>query len=1376
MFDRMRNNWGDRKGKRSRFAKKATSCVLLRFFAEKVSVAGFVRIASGLLAATILAANLLLPVAAATGTVEETDPEERAEQMLHQARVLFISSYALDWESVPLQINGLRSSLGTEAKIDYIFMDSKTLSDTRADAQLIMRLQERNRIGAEYDLIVVGDDAALEFLTKYYTVFFEGLPVVYEGINGMELAERVPEVLPNSTGVLECFPIKETIDVALQLYPYATRVVDIADSTQAGEDSYQQFMAVKDQFPNLQFERINPSELTVDEIEDVLSEYNNDTILLYQMMQEDVRGNKYSIAQGASIVTAKTAVPVFRADECGVEYGLLGGCVINYTDMGQLAGEMALEILKGKNAADIPVQKMDGKYLFNGRVMKHYQITKADLPEDAILIDYQESYFEQNRRFITIVTIAAVAAFGIIAILTYQNIRRQRLYEIIRRQEEENTRLINTIPTGITIYNVHDTREKQIFVNDGFFSLMGTTREEWIKCYGTDEDILLALHEGDRQNVDGVLVALENGENYFSIELRFLLPGQMNFKWVGVTGQVYERGDSGIIIYCTYADTDEIERSKQMVEDARASMEIAIENAHMTYMEYYPFEHMAIFGNGRERWQLPRYLEEFPQSFIERDIVHPKDAAMFEKAFKDIDGGVESMTIDIRERQHYAAGIYEWMRLRMVSVNDEDGRRSKVICMFTSINEQKMAEAKYQSHLDSLLGLNPNAVTSFRLNLSQNTCETGHSNSAEIMRFTLDGDMTADGFFKHIAQLVMDPAERAGFIEIFDRKSLIKVYEDGNRRKSYEHHLQLENRKNDWMITSVELIQNPETKDIEAILYELNINNKRRKEQIIQEIIKYDYDALYFIDAVTQEYVTYIDDQTLADSVESREHFSHDFHLQLMNMAADDASRKTISELTWDVILDNLEKSDEFSVYVSLKTDEPGHIGRKLIRFTNIDKANEKIFVMIHDVTEIYEMEEQQKHDLTAALEAAEEANRVKSDFFARMSHDIRTPMNGILGMTELAKNERKPTQVREYLKKIEYSGQYLLSLINDVLDMSKIESGHMVLRPEIYSKEEFRNYLDAVIRPNCESAGINFQCILGDDDTYDIIVDRLRFNQIFMNLLSNATKFTAQGGTVELKMEYLDHDDEYVTVRTYVRDTGIGMSREFMKMMFDPFTQEEEKRTSGMIGTGLGLSIVRQLVDMMGGTITAESTRVNPDHPELPHGTTFTVTFHLPYQLHQVTDEQVNEKQLSKDELLGYDFTGYNLLMCEDNDINAEIVIRMLSKSGFTIDRAENGRVGVELFEQSQVGGYDAVLMDVRMPELNGLDATRVIRAMKRPDAKKVPFIAMTANAFEEDVQAAREAGIDVHLAKPVNREKVLETLYKVLVMKGISRSNSKN
>ncbi|MCR5717050.1 MAG: hypothetical protein K6G23_09415, partial [Lachnospiraceae bacterium] len=1179
-----------------------------------------------------------------------TDPEELAEKLLHQARVLFISSYALDWDSVPKQIDGLRASLGEEAKIDYLFMDAKDLDPFKAEVQLISRLQEKIRDKNTYDLVILGDDAALEFALKYHTVFFEEMPIVYEGINSLALAERAKEELPNSTGILEKFPLKETIDVALSLQPYASKVIAISDDSQTGQGSYGQFEAIRDEYPDLTFGRVNPSEMTVDELENTLAEFNDDTVLLYLMMEEDIEGNHYSVAQGASIVTAKSVVPVYRANESGLEYGLMGGCIINFTEMGRRAGEMALELLQGKTVEEMPVEMMEGAYVFNGLVMKRFQVAKADLPDGSTFINYEESYFDQNRRLITLIVVVALISVGIIAILTYQNIRRQRLLEIIRRQEEESTRLINSIPTGITIYNVHDAKEKQIFVNDGFFSVMGTTREEWIKSYGTDEDILLALYEADRQSVDGVLVALDNGENFFSIELRFLQPGQLTYKWIGVTGQVYERNAGGIIMYCTYADTDEIERSKQLVEDARASMEIAIENANMTYMEYYPFEHMAIFGNGRERWQLPRYLEEFPQSFIERDIVNPQDATAFCRAFEEVDAGKENVTIDLRERAYYGSRIYEWVRLKMVSVVDEDGRRSKVICMFTSINEQKKAEAKYQSHLDSLLGLNPNAVTSFRLNLTRNTCETGHSNSAEIMRFTLDGDMTSEGFIKHIAQLIMDPMERAAFTDIFDRKHLIKVYEDGDRRKSYEHHLQLENRKNDWMVTSVELIQNPETKDIEAILYELNINNKRRKEQIIQEITKYDYDALYFIDVVTQEYVEYIDDRTLASSAEQKEHFSHDFHMRLMKMAADEASEKTISALTWDVILKNLEEKDDFSVYVSLKASEKGRIERKLIRFTNIDRDNEKIFVMIHDVTEIYEMEEQQKRNLAAALEAAEQANRVKSDFFARMSHDIRTPMNGILGMTELAKNERKTAQVREYLKKIEYSGQYLLSLINDVLDMSKIESGHMILHPEPYSGEEFIRYLDAVIRPNCESAGIEFICKMDPKENRVLIVDRLRYNQIFMNLLSNATKFTKQGGSVELKVEWGKDDGESIVQKVYVRDTGIGMSREFMKTMFDPFTQEEAKRTSGMIGTGLGLSIVHQLVTMMDGTIIAESTPYNPEHPELPHGTTFIVTLRLPYVKQEEVGEAPEIRKISGEEIMNYDFAGYNLLLCEDN------------------------------------------------------------------------------------------------------------------------------
>ena len=361
------------------------------------------------------------------------------------------------------------------------------------------------------------------------------------------------------------------------------------------------------------------------------------------------------------------------------------------------------------------------------------------------------------------------------------------------------------------------------------------------------------------------------------------------------------------------------------------------------------------------------------------------------------------------------------------------------------------------------------------------------------------------------------------------------------------------------------------------------------------------------------------------------------------------------------------------------------------------------------------------------------------------MSYDIRTPMNAIIGLTHLARDEEDLQVVREYLHNIDTSSTFLLGLINDILDMSKIENGELTLREGSFTKQEFEDSINTVIRPQMEEKEIHFVFRLSDQSTC-IWVDRLRFSQIFFNLLSNAAKFTPTGGTVEFLSESLEPRDEKIGICFTIRDNGVGMSQEFMDHMYDPFSQERSALGDTVKGTGLGLPIVKNLVDAMGGEISVNS--------QLGKGTEFTVKLYVPVA-EEEKQETEEEKDTSTEKL-----KGDRILLVEDNEINIYVAQIILEKAGCIVTVARNGEEAVKLFQESEIYQFDAILMDVRMPIMNGLDATRAIRRMDRPDAPEVPIIAMTADAFDEERRNTLEAGMDYHLSKPINPS----ILYKVL------------
>lgn len=381
--------------------------------------------------------------------------------------------------------------------------------------------------------------------------------------------------------------------------------------------------------------------------------------------------------------------------------------------------------------------------------------------------------------------------------------------------------------------------------------------------------------------------------------------------------------------------------------------------------------------------------------------------------------------------------------------------------------------------------------------------------------------------------------------------------------------------------------------------------------------------------------------------------------------------------------------------------------------------------------------------ELEAAIETAESAAKAKSEFLSRMSHDIRTPMNAIIGLTYLAQKEDNIETVKVYLAKISASSKFLLGLINDILDMSKIENGNITLNPEPLTKKEFVVSINTVIRPLMDQRNIHFICQM-DAGPDCILVDKLRFNQIFFNLLSNAGKFTPEGGEVSISLENLPPKDDKAGMRFYVRDNGVGMSEEFLQHIYDPFSQEHSKLSNNSKGTGLGLPIVKSLVEAMGGTISVKS--------KLGEGTEFAVELYLP-----VTDAPDDETAMYRPDVT---LQNKHILLVEDNEINTFVAKIILEQAGCIVTTAENGKTGVDTFGSSEPGKFSAILMDVRMPVMDGLEATRTIRALDRPDAKTVPIIAMTADAFAQEQKRTIDSGMNYHISKPINPQELYNVL----------------
>lgn len=381
------------------------------------------------------------------------------------------------------------------------------------------------------------------------------------------------------------------------------------------------------------------------------------------------------------------------------------------------------------------------------------------------------------------------------------------------------------------------------------------------------------------------------------------------------------------------------------------------------------------------------------------------------------------------------------------------------------------------------------------------------------------------------------------------------------------------------------------------------------------------------------------------------------------------------------------------------------------------------------------------------AMIAAESASKAKSTFLSNMSHDIRTPMNAIIGFTNIGLKQNPTPELKNCLEKISNSSEHLLTLINDVLDISRIESGKIKYTPLPIDIREVTDTVLNIMHGFLSNRNINFRTRRTRIETPYVIADAVRIREVLVNILGNAVKFTDDGGSIIFEMNYHPwEDDKHIVVCYRISDTGVGMSEEFVEHIFDEFSQEENSARTQYKGTGLGMAITKRYVDLMGGTISVESKK--------NEGSTFTIE--IPFEL---TDESEVRKQgipASK-----ADLTGVKILMAEDNELNAEIAMVQLEEAGIQVTRASDGKEVVKIFAENPPGTFDIILMDVMMPEMNGYEATKAIRSMNnRHDDSNIPIIAMTANAFAEDVQASLDAGMNGHIAKPINIDELIKAI----------------
>lgn len=681
------------------------------------------------------------------------------------------------------------------------------------------------------------------------------------------------------------------------------------------------------------------------------------------------------------------------------------------------------------------------------------------------------------------------------------------------------------------------------------------------------------------------------------------------------------------------------------------------------------------------------------------------------------------------------------------------------------INEMHLIESRNTRFLDRYKGaIVSDAIAFYEFNLTKNKIigkplqKIGEKKIPILMSLGLEKNCSYTDFINANA-LNMDESER----KIYTEKMEISILLDKFKRGEYESWFDMMHKNYDgqtfWTRTTVILMRDEYSKDINGLCVVKNITDIKLAEE----------EKLYqmeVINGLSVEYTNiFIIDKSFGSLMpirvaESTKGFFRDI---IEGATYSDAlelyTETSVFEGDRDMIrqafsVENIKRQlrthESFYVnYRSYINNKLEYFKAKVVRIGSPNEENDLLLGFVN-VDEEIEHEMEQKRQLEDALDSAKSANRAKTRFLSNMSHDIRTPMNAILGFTSLAEQHiGDPKTTRDYLKKIKSNSNHLLGLINDILDMSRIESGKLQIHPVNCNLDDFLNSLRDVILPQSTLKNIDFDIVEYDIKNRNFIADSLRLNQVLINIIGNSVKFTKNSGKISLSIRQIPCKQKNMCSFEFtVVDNGIGMSQEIQDHLFEPFTREDSTQVQKIQGTGLGMSIAKNIIDLMSGTISVKS--------KLNEGTKTVVCLSFP-----ILNPEDFEQSCKKDDSIDIsEFLGSRILLVEDNEFNREITLTLLKDQGFEIDCAENGQVAVDKIKKADESFYSLILMDVMMPVMNGIEATRQIRKLDNPVKSSIPIIAMTANAFDEDRKNSLQAGMDDYISKPFNVKDLLKIL----------------
>ncbi len=880
-------------------------------------------------------------------------------------------------------------------------------------------------------------------------------------------------------------------------------------------------------------------------------------------------------------------------------------------------------------------------------------------------------------------------------------------------------------------------------VDDKFVRMLGYSNKKELLLDMNNNVSNIIYHEDLPRVVEEFKQYTEVGDKYETTYRVKKKNGR--YMWIKEDGKVVRVKDRLAFVSVCYDVTEKIE-TKQKLQESEKRLKFAVSGAQMLVWEYDVKNKCARYPQGNEAGKVGRevILYDYPERLFSQNIILDEQRDKLREFYKRVEHGDEVALKDSFWMLDQYSNIKKCLEISYFVMRDENGDATMAYGMSRDITDQKFTEKRFKEELGFRNKTGDNLLSTSCVNVTLGVVENLRHGDVyekdERILTTIDYRGRSMFYLKEC-----DMTDEQNYNVSVE--NLLKLFEQGITEVREEYSGITNAGEKIWVRLDVNILKSPKTGNILAFYYNKDITNEKLNLIISENILSQNYLEVGLIDLDADTYTRY---HSLGTNItEFNNYFPFEEGMKVFcEKRVTEKDRKRVQKYMTIAYLSSAIKKYGSVEFQFLGYDRFGNEEYNSMSIKPLYKGRTDILLSTRSNVDAIVREGQKKEKkLKKAIEEAKKANEAKTDFFAGISHDMRTPMNAIIGMSALGIDECEDDTLRKYFSNIDASAHFLLGLINDALDSSQIEKNVLTLKNETYSLEEFKHYVNSMVRSLCEAKKIEFNMSVPDNAARYISTDKLRFNQIFFNLLSNAIKFTPEQGKIDFNVEVVGRNNGVIALRFIVKDTGIGMSKDFQKKMFKQF---EREKTSNVSGTGLGLFITKYVIELMGGTISVNS--------EVGEGSEFIVELAL--QELEADGPVVTEIEKITEDECDKILKGKRVLLCEDSKMNSQIAVRVLEKKGMIVDCVENGELGVDKFNISDEGYYDAILMDIRMPVMDGLEATKVIRNLERLDSKHIPIIAMSANTSKQDIELALAAGMSTHIGKPFD----VDELYKIL------------